>query len=401
MRIKTWIRLMALLVSLGLIAAACGDDDSTAADEPASEPAEEPADEPADEPAEEPADEPAEEMATVADVCPSPFVIQTDWFPESEHGASYNLIGDGYSVDAEQKSVSGPMVINGEDMGIEIEIRAGGPAVGFQPVQTVMATDDDIALGFSATDNIILTYSETPVQAVVSPLEVSPGAVAWDADTYPDIETIADLGDAGVEIQAFGGGRWHLVLSALGVVSLDQVDPGWDGSPARFIAEGDIASQIFASHEPHSWSQIPEYGKVVKFDLMSNHGYDVYPSSLAVRPDKKAELDECLKLMVPIIQQSTVDFYADPLHADAIIIDAVEQFDTFWTYDEELAAYSVETMLELGLASNGSDDTVGNFDLDRVQTLMDNLRAAELEFSEDLTAEDVVTNEYIDESIGL
>ena len=27
--------------------------------------------------------------------CPDPVVIHTDWFPESEHGAMYELFGDG------------------------------------------------------------------------------------------------------------------------------------------------------------------------------------------------------------------------------------------------------------------------------------------------------------------
>lgn len=64
-------RVGAVVMSLALVAAACGgdDDESSDADEPAEsteEPADEPADEaeePADEPAEEPADEPAEEPA--------------------------------------------------------------------------------------------------------------------------------------------------------------------------------------------------------------------------------------------------------------------------------------------------------------------------------------------------
>src|SRR5262245_3524219 len=34
----------------------------------------------------------------LASVCPDPIVIQTDWFPESEHGALYNLVGEGYEV---------------------------------------------------------------------------------------------------------------------------------------------------------------------------------------------------------------------------------------------------------------------------------------------------------------
>ena len=29
------------------------------------------------------------------DSCPDPIIIQTDWFPESEYGATYELFGDG------------------------------------------------------------------------------------------------------------------------------------------------------------------------------------------------------------------------------------------------------------------------------------------------------------------
>ena len=35
-------------------------------------------------------------------------------------------------------------------------------------------------------------------------------------------------------------------LIAAGVLSNDQVDPSYDGSPARFIAEGNIAQQGYA-----------------------------------------------------------------------------------------------------------------------------------------------------------
>ena len=59
-----------MLALFALVAAACGDDDTTdtsdgdtTVEEPSDDPAEEPADEPSDDPAEEPADDPAEEPA--------------------------------------------------------------------------------------------------------------------------------------------------------------------------------------------------------------------------------------------------------------------------------------------------------------------------------------------------
>jgi hypothetical protein len=394
MRPNTWYRLLAVLLAFALVAAACGgDDDDPIADAPAADDGGEP-------------EEASDDGSTVApaglaDVCPNPFIIQSDWFPESEHGAIYELIGDGYSVNADQKSVRGPMVLGGQDLGIEVEVRAGGPALGGQSVSVIMATDDDITLGYGSTDQLVLRYETAPLKSVLAPLENNPQIVMWDPESLPGVETIADLGELGTTIQVFSAGTWQLVLAGLGVIDIDQVDPSYDGSPARFIAEGNIAQQGFASAEPYEYeNNIEEYGRKVGFQLLSDAGFEIYSQTLAIRPDRQEELDACLQQVVPIIQQAAVNFYASPDRANATIIDAVEQYDTFWSYEPGLAAYSVQAQLDLGLAGNGPDSTIGNMDLDRIQGVMDAIRLAGLEFPEDLTPEDITTNEYIDESIG-
>ena len=45
---------------------------------------------------------------TLKGVCPDPVVVQTDWWPEPEHGATYQLLGAGYKLDADKKRVTGP-----------------------------------------------------------------------------------------------------------------------------------------------------------------------------------------------------------------------------------------------------------------------------------------------------
>ncbi len=59
------------------------------------------------------------------------------------------------------------------------------------------------------------------------------------------------------------------------------------------------------------------------------------------------------------------------------------------------------TQLELGLIGNGPDDVVGNMAADRMQGVIDKMRAAELDVVEGLMASDIMTNEFIDEGIGL
>ena len=54
---------------------------------------------------------------SLKDVCPDKVVIQTDWNPESEHGALYQMVGAGYTVDDGKKSVTGPLFDGDVDTG--------------------------------------------------------------------------------------------------------------------------------------------------------------------------------------------------------------------------------------------------------------------------------------------
>lgn len=88
-------------------------------------------------------------------VCPDPLVLQTDWFPSPEHGYAYQLIGDAGELDAENGVWSGPLL----DTGIDLEIRAGGPYLGYQPGTTTMYVDRDIDLAYVSTDEAVAAYA--------------------------------------------------------------------------------------------------------------------------------------------------------------------------------------------------------------------------------------------------
>ena len=378
----SWARLWALLLAVALVAAACGsdDDDTDAGSDGGGEAA----------------------AGSLSDDCPSPLVVQTDWWAESEHGALYQLIGDGYTVDVENKIVTGPMVLDGEDLGIDFEVRSGGPSIGFAAPRVQMYTDDSIHLGYTTTDSQATAWEELPLIAVVAPLEINPQIVMWDADTYPDIKTIADVGTAGIEVNLFGTDGFPEAFVAQGIWTEDQLNPSYDGTPARFIAEGDIAQQGFASAEPYNYEFVFEdYGKAPAFELLHDAGWQVYSQTVGVKPDDLETLRPCLELVVPIIQRAVVSFADDPSIANAVIVDAVDQFDADWVYSAELADWSAAKQLELGLVGNGPDSTVGNMEADRIQAILDAQRGAGIEIPEDLSADDMFTNEFIDDSIGL
>jgi hypothetical protein len=385
---KTVKTATAFALAVSLIAA-CGGGDNAADEESAPE-----------ETAAE--SEPVAESGALAGICPDPLVIQTDWHTESEHGALYNLLGDDYTVEKDRGATVGPMTLDGVDLGIDFEIREGGPAIGFSSPGSILYSDDSVHLAYANTDAQILSWQDTPLLSVVAPLEKNPQMIMWDPETYPDVEDLSDLGELGVTINIFAGQTYADVFVALGVLDADQIDPSYDATPARFIAEqGAIAQQGFASSEPYAYKNTyEEWGKDVAFTLLNDNGFPIYSQTIAIKPSMKDEMDACLTELVPIFQQSVVNYHGDPSRTNAMIVDINEQFDDGWVYTAGNAEFAAGAMAEFGLVGNGPDAIVGNMDLDRIQEMLDNIALAGLEFDETLTPEDLVTNEYIDTSIG-
>lgn len=339
-------------------------------------------------------------------VCPDTVVIQTDWFPEAEHGALYQMVGDSPTIDSSKKVVRGKLMApGGKDTGVNIEIRTGGPAIGFQTVASQLKQDPNILLGYVATDEAIENYKDVPTKAVVAPLEINPQIIMWDPATYPDVKTIADLQKKNVTIRYFQTGAYMKYLVSSGQVKQSQLDGSYDGSPAVFTAQGGkIAQQGFASAEPYTYQNlIKEWGKPVSYQLIHDAGWTTYAAPLAVTQDKFEKNKPCFKKLVPIVQQSAVDYSKSPDKANALIVKAVQEYKDFWVYSPDLAKYADDTMKKLGLVGNGPDKTIGNFDEQRLTEFIKKALPvyAAKNPPADLKWSDLVTNEFIDTSIGL
>lgn len=342
--------------------------------------------------------------ASLKGICPDKIVIQTDWFPEAEHGALYQLLGSDYKVDTGKKVVSGSLINSkGAKTGIRLEVRTGGPATGFQGPSATMATDSSITMGYSYNSEAN-NWSKTPLISVVAPLEKNPQIIMWDPATYPTAKTIDDLAKLGVIFNLFTKDTM-LFFKADGRVEDKLLDPSYDGGPARFIAaKGKIAQQGFASAEPYSYqNEFKEWGKPIAFQTFFDAGYQDYSQTLGVRPSDLAKLRPCLKKFVPMVQLAAIDFLKAPDRANAIIVDAVAQYKDFWKYTKDLADFSVKTQKELGLVSNGPDKTIGNFDFVRLQKYLDQMikTGGFKGIPDGFTIKDQYTNEFIDPKIGL
>ena len=71
-------RLLVVALAVALLAAACSSPTSSGAAAPPA----------------------ASASVNLKGVCPDPVVVQTSWYPQSEHGAVYQLVGSGATIDA-------------------------------------------------------------------------------------------------------------------------------------------------------------------------------------------------------------------------------------------------------------------------------------------------------------
>ena len=348
------------------------------------------------------------EQATgvLSGLCPSTVKVQLDWEPESDYGAIFSLLGDDYTVDTSSKSVTGPLVdAEGTPTGVDIEILSGGGAIGYQPVVSQLYTDPSILFGTVSTDQAMAASEAQPVTAVAATAKNSPYVMFWDPETHPEWKGIADIGksDATVVVDsATASVQW---LIGKGLLNASQIDTSYEGANARFITDPSIVLQGYASNTPYLFeNEIPEWGKPVSMELLSDVGYGMYPSALSVRSEDVTEQAECLAAFVPLYQSSYVSYLDDPSRVNDIIVDLVDQYDTGWTYTAGMAAFASEQFTSLGLMANEADGSLGSFDTERLQGQLDEfapiLDGLGTPIRDGLTVEDVATNEFIDPAIG-
>ena len=379
---------LALVVALGAVTAACGSDDDSSS-EPAA----------------------TDDMADGETVCPTNLVIQKDWWPETEHGGTDQLIGAGGESDESRFTYSGPIDPAYAVGGIEtVEIRAGGDAIEFQPVTAVMKTNQDITLGYVNTDDIVEQSPTVEVTAVATTLEINPQMIMWDPEQLTiDPSDPESVKDAGARLLHFPTATYAKWMIANGYLDESQSDPNYGGAPDQWVADGgDFIQQGFATNEIYKYENEIEWKDgapaPVDYAIIHELGWQPYPAAYSVLTERLDELSPCLELLVPMLQQAWVDYLDNPEPIGDVVIEVTEAYNNYWTLSPELNAQAFELFESDGYGSNGPDDTYGNFDAERIQTLFDDfgpiLEENDITLPDGYTAESSYTNEFIDESIG-
>ncbi|WP_141581545.1 hypothetical protein [Actinomadura sp. WMMA1423] len=344
--------------------------------------------------------------SNLADVCPSTVVWQTGWVPQAEHGPIYQMLAADTKIDARKKRVTGSLVDGDVDTGIDLEVRAGGPAIGFSSVSAQMYLDKDILIGGINTDEAIENSKNQPTVGVAAPDQLSPLMVFWDPGKHPDWQTIADVGKTDSKVLYFEGTTYMSYLTGSGVLKKSQVDGGFDGSPSTFVASGgEYAQQGYATQDPYLYEHdVPQFKKPIKYQLVNDIGYKIYPDQVSVRAADVTAKAGCLKKLVPVIQRAAVAYHRDSAKANELILD-LGVYNIGAPQSEGLIEFGSKQSKSIGMLANAPDGTVGSFDMPRVQKLIDIdvpiFAAAKKETKPGLKAEDIVTKQFIDPSISI
>jgi hypothetical protein len=344
---------------------------------------------------------PAADPVSLKSVCPDNVVMQTNWWPEPDHGLMYQLIGPNGQIDTNKNSYSGPLGTTG----VNLEVRAGGPAIGFQTVTAQEYQDDSILLGMGGTDEQIGTSADQPTVAVLAWYDKNPQIFFWGNPDW-NFNSVADIKANGATVLAFSAAAYLDVLEGKGVLDKNQVDTSYTGDPSRFVAaDGSIVSQGFVTAEPYIYeNEVNGWKKPVKFLLLHTE-VPIYQDTLVIRADKLEANRACLQKLIPLLQRGAVDYVKNPDPINAMLVDYTAKIKGGTQISGAGALDAVQKMLSLGIVANGTDGVYGSYDTARVQSLITDyspvFAAKGKAPKAGLKASDIFTNEFLDKSIKL
>ncbi len=347
------------------------------------------------------------------EICPNPFIIQKDWLAQAEQGGLYQLIGAGgrMSTGRYQGALG--------STGIELLILEGGRGVGMGDAETAYSA---LYMGNSRAggvrphlaahdlDNAFIFSRRFPAVGVVAMLDRSPSVLFWDRATYPtgfhsveDLKAFAASGRGKIYISTTRRSFGRYLVSR--GVPKDVFIEGFRGDGENFVLNnGHWLNQGTATNEVFKFENGAGWHKPIGFLSIADLGYDIYPSMLAVAASRLPELERCLARIVPLLQQAQVDYILQPAEVNDLLFrfNQAGYGAPWWHTSRELLDSAVRVQREQKIVSNGSNDTLGDFDLDRVAKLLEVIRGTlDVRAKPGVQAADVVTNRFIDPSVRL
>lgn len=348
----------------------------------------------------------------LAGYCPSTLTIQTNWLPEPDHGALYELIGPGGKMT--QYSYEGPL----GSTGIKLNILSGGPGDANLNTAATLYSGNPVKrvtpqLTMDTSDSTVELSKQFPTVGVVSLQEHDPLVLIWDPAKFSNLDTIAAFKAAakkGALFYTSGVTQGYVqVMEEEGVPSNSFIG-GYSGDLDRFATgEGKIIQQGYADsevylleHETPAWDKKVDYTYVYKLSPALND----YSELVQVKKSALKAMTPCLKRLVPMIQHAEIDYLEHPAAVNSVFEAFNPKYGaSYWTTGAGYNSFA-DKVLSQDLVGNsdGGKGAVGAMSLSRMTT---NIKALLPIFAKQkvntylksVTASDLVTNKFIDPSI--
>jgi hypothetical protein len=199
--------------------------------------------------------------------------------------------------------------------------------------------------------------------------------IMWDPEQN-DVQSPEDIAASGAKVLHFPGVAYIDYMIGQGYMTADQSNPSYDGSDAAWVADsGNFFQQGFATNEVYKYENEIQWKDgapaPVEYYTVADLGFDNYPATITMMRDRAQELDECLKLLVPVMQQAWVDFLNDPKPITDAMIGINEAYDGFWFLSESLNEAGMELVESGEFAVNSPDGTYCSLDEAKIQALYD------------------------------
>jgi NitT/TauT family transport system substrate-binding protein len=285
--------------------------------------------------------DPAAAATPAQDVAPRKVVLQTDWFPQGEHGGYYQALAKGFYAEA----------------GLDVDIWPGGPGAGIK----LKVARGDAHFGMDRSDNVILAVSnDMPFVMVMATMQHDAQGLMVHANspvkTFPDLDGRVVIGNVGM--------AWFPYLERRFGIRIERRQNTY--GLGEFLANPDIIQQCLITNEPFF---AEKNGRKVRTLRLSASGYDCYQAVFS-RRDFIRTSPAVVRAFVHASIRGWRDYLdGDPGPANTIILQRNREMTP------ELLKFSRDELIRhafvQGDASKGED--IGHLSLERLTDEMNTL----------------------------
>ena len=301
-------------------------------------------------------------------------VFATNWKAQAAHGGFYQALADGTYA----------------RLGLQVEIRQGGPQVNNRPLLPAGRID------FLMTGNLLHSFdnvrNSVPTVVVAAMFQKDPQVFLAHPGQY---ETWNDLKKAPVMLVAKDGQFSFWQWMKQDGFRDEQLRP-YTYNSAPFLANKRSVQQGYAVAEPISIEKAA--GFAPKLFLLADHGWSTYSTTIETRPELVKTKPDLVRRFV----EGSILGWVNYLHGDRAGADALIRKENPEVTQDELDR-GVAMLKTLGIVDSGDARTrgIGAIDPARVKDFHDKMVKAGLFKAGEVDLSRVVTTEFVNKAVGV